>query len=55
MGGLSLLGGGGAQQQQPIPQMAGGGGTFAPRGQVDYRPIIDLLAPRQISRTSLLG
>jgi hypothetical protein len=54
MGGLSLLGGG-AQQQQPIPQMAGGGGTFAPRGQVDYRPIIDLLAPRQISRTSLLG
>jgi hypothetical protein len=54
MGGLSLLGGG-AQQQQPIPQMAGGGGTYAPRGQVDYRPIIDLLAPRQISRTSLLG
>ena len=53
MGGLSLLGGG--AQQQPIPQMAGGGGTYAPRGQVDYRPIIDLLAPRQISRTSLLG
>jgi hypothetical protein len=53
-GGLSLLGGGSAQQQ-PIPQMAGGGGTYAPRGQVDYRPIIDLLAPRQISRTSLLG
>jgi len=54
MGGIGLLGGG-AQQQQPIPQMAGGGGTYAPRGQVDYRPIIDLLAPRQISRTSLLG
>ena len=54
MGGLSLLGGGGAQQQ-PVPQMAGGSGTFAPKGQVDYRPIIDLLAPRQISRTSLLG
>jgi hypothetical protein len=53
-GGLSLLAGGG-QEQQPVPQMAGGGGTFAPRGQVDYRPIIDLLAPRQISRTSLLG
>jgi hypothetical protein len=53
MGGLSLLGGG--AQQQPVPQMAGGGGTYAPRGQVDYRPIIDLLAPRQISRTSLLG
>lgn len=54
MGGIGLLGGG-AQQQQPVPQMASGGGTFAPRGQVDYRPIIDLLAPRQISRTSLLG
>jgi hypothetical protein len=54
MGGLSAISGGGAQQQ-PIPQMAGGGGTYAPRGQVDYRPIIDLLAPRQISRTSLLG
>jgi hypothetical protein len=55
MGGLSMLSGGG-QQQQPIPQMAsGGGGTYAPRGQVDYRPIIDLLAPRQISRNSLLG
>lgn len=52
MGGLSLLGGG--AQQQPVPQMASGG-TYAPRGQVDYRPIIDLLAPRQISRTSLLG
>jgi hypothetical protein len=55
MGGLSLLGGGAQQQQPLIPQMAGGGGTYAPRGQVDYRPIIDLLAPRQISRTSLLG
>jgi hypothetical protein len=55
MGGLSLLSGGAQQQQQPVPQMAGGGGTYAPRGQVDYRPIIDLLAPRQISRTSLLG
>jgi hypothetical protein len=54
MGGLSMLSGGG-EQQQPVPQMAGGGGTYAPRGQVDYRPIIDLLAPRQISRTSLLG
>jgi hypothetical protein len=54
MGGLSALSGGG-QQQQPIPQMAGGSGTYAPRGQVDYRPILDLLAPRQISRTSLLG
>jgi hypothetical protein len=53
MGGLSALSGGG-QQQQPVPQMAGGG-TYAPKGQVDYRPIIDLLAPRQISRTSLLG
>jgi hypothetical protein len=53
--GLSLLGGGAQQQQQPVPQMAGGSGTYAPRGQVDYRPIIDLLAPRQISRTSLLG
>jgi hypothetical protein len=53
MGGLSAISGGAAQQ--PVPQMAGGGGTYAPRGQVDYRPIIDLLAPRQISRTSLLG
>jgi hypothetical protein len=55
MGGIGLLGGGAQQQQPLIPQMAGGSGTYAPRGQVDYRPIIDLLAPRQISRTSLLG
>jgi hypothetical protein len=55
MGGLSLLGGGG-QQQAPIPQMAGGGGgTYAPKGMVDYTPIINLLAPKQISRNSLLG
>jgi hypothetical protein len=56
MGGLSLLSGGmGGQQQTPIPQMAGGGGTYAPKGMVDYTPIINLLAPRQISRNSLLG
>jgi hypothetical protein len=56
MGGLSLLSGGmGGQQQAPIPQMAGGGGTYAPRGQVDYTPILNLLAPKQISRNSLLG
>jgi len=54
MGGMSLLGGSG-QQQQPVPQMAGGGGTYAPRGQVDYTPILNLLAPRQIGRNSLLG
>jgi len=54
MGGLSLLGGGG-QQQTPVPQMAGGGGTYAPKGMVDYTPIINLLAPRQIGRNSLLG
>jgi hypothetical protein len=55
MGGLSLLGGGG-QQQAPIPQMAGGGGgTYAPKGMVDYTPILNLLAPRQIGRNSLLG
>lgn len=54
MGGLSLLSGGGQQQPVPIPQMAGGG-TIVPRGQVDYTPIINLLAPRQISRNSLLG
>ena len=54
-GGLSLLGGGAQQQQRPpIPQIAGSS-TYAPKGQVDYRPILDLLAPRQISRTSLLG
>lgn len=58
MGGLGLLSGGGlgGKQQQPaLPQMAGGGGTYAPRGQVDYTPILNLLAPRQISRNSLLG
>lgn len=54
MGGMSLLGGGG-QQQQPVPQMAGGGGTYAPKGMVDYTPILTLLAPKQISRNSLLG
>lgn len=57
MGGLSLLSGGGlgSKQQPVLPQMAGGGGTYAPRGQVDYTPILNLLAPRQISRNSLLG
>ncbi len=56
MGGLSLLSGGmGGQQQASIPQMAGGGGTYAPKGMVDYTPIINLLAPRQIGRNSLLG
>lgn len=53
MGGLSLLSGG--SKQQPVPQMAGGGGTYAPKGMVDYTPILTLLAPRQISRNSLLG
>lgn len=53
MGGLSLLGGG-QQQPVPVPQMAGGG-TYAPKGMVDYTPILTLLAPKQISRNSLLG
>ena len=54
-GGLGLLGSAlGGQQPQPVPQMAGGG-TIVPRGMVDYTPIITLLAPRQISRNSLLG
>jgi hypothetical protein len=54
-GGLSLLSGGG--QQTAVPQMAGGSGTYAPKGQVDYTPILNLLAPRQIARNtnSLLG
>lgn len=57
MGGLSLLSGGGlgSKQQPVLPQMAGGGGTYAPKGMVDYTPILTLLAPRQISRNSLLG
>jgi hypothetical protein len=56
-GGLGLLGSslGGGSKQQAMPQMAGGGGTYAPRGQVDYTPILNLLAPKQISRNSLLG
>jgi hypothetical protein len=57
-GGLGLLAGGGAQQAA-VPQMAGGSGsgTYAPKGQVDYTPILNLLAPRQIARNtnSLLG
>lgn len=55
-GGLGLLAGGGAGQQA-VPQMQAGGGTYVPRGQVDYTPILNLLAPRQIARStnSLLG
>ena len=34
----------------PIMPTAGGSSTYAPKGQVDYKPILDLLAPRQISR-----
>ena len=54
-GGLGLLSGG--AQQTPVPQMAGGSGTYAPKGQVDYTPILNLLAPKQIARNtnSLLG
>jgi hypothetical protein len=54
-GGLGLLSGG--AQQAAVPQMAGGSGTYAPKGQVDYTPILNLLAPRQIARNtnSLLG
>jgi len=33
-----------------VPPMTSGGQSYAPKGQVDYRPILDLLAPRQISR-----
>jgi hypothetical protein len=57
-GGLGLLAGGGGGGAQPlIPPVASGSGTYAPRGQVDYSPILDLLAPRQIPRNtnSLLG
>ena len=55
-GGLGLLSGG-AAQQAAVPQMAGSSGTYAPKGQVDYTPILNLLAPRQIARNtnSLLG
>lgn len=55
-GGLSLLAGGGAQQAA-TPQVQAGSGTYAPKGQVDYTPILNLLAPRQIARNtnSLLG
>ena len=54
-GGLGLLSGG--AQQAAVPQVAGGSGTYAPKGQVDYTPILNLLAPRQIARNtnSLLG
>lgn len=57
-GGLGLLaGGGGGAAQQVVPQMAGGSSTYAPKGQVDYTPILNLLAPKQIARStnSLLG
>lgn len=33
-----------------VPTGTSGPSNYAPKGQVDYRPIIDLLAPRQISR-----
>lgn len=54
-GGLGLLSGGGSQQA--VPQMAAGTSTYAPKGQVDYTPILNLLAPKQIARStnSLLG
>jgi hypothetical protein len=54
-GGLGLLSSAGQQAQ--VPQVAGGSGTYAPKGQVDYTPILNLLAPRQIARNtnSLLG
>ena len=38
------------QTPTPIMPTAGGSSTYAPKGQVDYKPILDLLAPRQISR-----
>jgi hypothetical protein len=54
-GGLGLLSSAGQQAQ--VPQVAGGSGTYAPKGQVDYTPILNLLAPKQIARNtnSLLG
>lgn len=54
-GGLGLLAGGG--QQAATPQVQAGSSTYAPKGQVDYTPILNLLAPRQIARNtnSLLG
>lgn len=57
MGGLSLLSSGGGAAQKPVPQLAGGTSTYAPKGQVDYTPILNLLAPKQIARStnSLLG
>lgn len=56
-GGLGMLAGGGGAAQQVLPQVAGGSSTYAPKGQVDYTPILNLLAPKQIARStnSLLG
>jgi hypothetical protein len=56
-GGLGLLSGAGQQAAVPQMQAGGGSGTYAPKGQVDYTPILNLLAPRQIARNtnSLLG
>jgi hypothetical protein len=48
---LGGLGGGGAAAGRG----AAGGGSFVPKGMVDYSGILNLLAPKTSTRTSLLG
>lgn len=50
-GTLAKLGGGGAAARGG----AAGGGSFVPKGMVDYSGILNLLAPKTSTRTSLLG
>lgn len=50
-GTLAKLGGGGAASARG----AAGGGSFVPKGMVDYSGILNLLAPKTSTRTSLLG
>lgn len=47
---LGGLGGGGAAAGR-----AAGGGSYVPKGMVDYAGILNLLAPKTTTRTSLLG
>ena len=49
LGGLGGAGGGAAGRA------AAGGGSYVPKGMVDYAGILNLLAPKTTTRTSLLG
>jgi len=51
MGALGRGGGGGGGARVP----GAAGGSFVPKGMVDYSGILNLLAPKTSTRTSLLG